>query len=205
VKLAVALAALLSLAFAAPALAEEGGDHNSLNYGHIHLSCGQVDFKLTGEAEEWTLTIREDGQVVKTVTRTLESNVVLLSIGFRASSDAPHTITAESTDGKATFDQTYIWINCGPTEGVTGPTGPTGSRGATGSTGASGASGATGPQGVTGATGPPGAAGAKGATGAQGPPGLRGLTGSCKPCPCKPKPKPALHREGPPPTARGRG
>lgn len=157
-KFVALLTTALCAAFAAPGVAlavEDPGDNSSLNYGRIHMSCGGVDFKLTGEAETWTLTVKEDGKVVKVVKRTAEANAELVTIGLRASSDAPHAITAESTDGRSTFSQTYTWIGCGPSEGRAG------------SNGATGATGPTGPQGVTGARGP------------KGDRGLRGLRGSC--------------------------
>ena len=222
----LAAAAAASIAFAAPAqavevaaVAEESGDHSSLNYGHIHQSCGQIDFKLTGEATAWTLTIKEDGSTAKIVKRFTERDPELVTVGFRASDNKAHTVTAESTDGRATFDQTYTWIDCGPVEGregregregkagATGPTGATGPQGPPGA-GAPGATGATGPTGpggaggATGATGPTGASGHTGATGATGPRGPRGVKGSCV-CPVHHTVTP--RREGPPPTERGRG
>lgn len=175
---------------AAPTLAEEAGDKSSLNYQHIHESCGQVDFKLEKEASEWTLTIKEDGQVVKVVKRTVEANTELVTIGFRASDDKPHQITAESksNESEATFDTTYTWIDCGGLpegregkEGQAGPPGPTGPTGATGSTGVTGATGPQGPpgEGLPGLPGPPGPPGppGEGLPGPPGPPGPTGATG----------------------------
>ncbi len=200
----LALTALALLLFAAPAgawstPAKEPGDHSSLNYGHIHESCGQIDYKLTGKSQAWTLTIKEDGQTVKTVKRTTESNPELVTVGFRASSDAPHKIVAESNDGgKNSFDQAYIWIDCGPVEGKEGPPGERGTTGATGPAGPEGQQGprgqgcnvdeveiaCTGPAGPTGPTGPQGPEGARGVTGAAGPaggPGLQGVSGASGP------------------------
>ena len=173
--------AIVAMIFAGVAGAWSGGAVNL-------ISCGEVDVTLTAQSGPWGWVIALDGTtLVSGTSPSPTSGTKSLTIGWRATNDAEHLITASignavnMSDG-AVSASSYA-AKCGPVQGVTGPAGPqgpTGQTGATGQAGATGQTGATGPQGPsgqTGITGPQGPTGQIGITGPQGPGGQIGATG----------------------------
>jgi hypothetical protein len=99
------------------------------NSNATHISCGQADFTLSKQTTPWQYTISEDGKIVKTgsFANPTQSTV---TIGVRASSDDPHVITVSvvySSGGEEVGSSiTGLFVNCGPTTGLSGPAGPPG-------------------------------------------------------------------------------
>lgn len=157
---------LLSLLFAAPAMAQFGElDWNQITNYPTPCASNQC---VEGIADTPTcidlgyLTVQdEDSDLTKRQTLNFEGDGVTCADALTKTTCTIPTVA-------------------GPT-GATGPAGDTGATGPTGSTGATGPTGPSGPTGVTGDTGPTGSTGSTGPTGPSGPSGPSGPTGSTGP------------------------
>ena len=113
------------------------------------VSCGEVDFTVSGETTPWSYKIEEDYKgTVLAQGEVVVKNTGTLSIGFRDTDNNAHMVSATifnnnpAKDGKS--EQYATVVNCGPVVGTPGPEGPAGPEGPKGSNGTPGEEGSPG-------------------------------------------------------------